>query len=382
MEYREIGNTGLKASTIGMGAEHLDGKPYDVVESTIHAAIDSGVNILDVFMPGEDIRKKIGKALKGKRDKVMLQGHICSVDLNQQYDITRDFEISKKYFEDLLRYLETDYIDFGMLFFMDTDEALDQVIDHGILDYMKDLKKKGVVRHLGASSHNPLVARRLVEMGDIEVLLFSINAAFDMTPVKTHVLDTLEANFDGQQYMGIDPARAALYNVCEQHNVGITVMKTLGAGKLLSAEHTPFAKPMTAGQCIHYALTRPAVVSTLLGFKSPEEVADALKYYDMTEEQLDYTDIINTNTGSMKGSCVYCSHCLPCPSEIDIANVNKYLDIAKLDEANIPPSIKQHYASLSAHGSDCIGCGSCEERCPFSVPIIDNMAKANELFGE
>ena len=49
-------------------------------------------------------------------------------------------------------------------------------------------------------------------------------------------------------------------------------MKTLGAGKLLSPEHTPFQKPMTAAQCIHYALTRPAVASGMLGCKTREEV--------------------------------------------------------------------------------------------------------------
>ena len=66
--------------------------------------------------------------------------------------------------------------------------------------------------------------------------------------------------------------------------------------------------------------------------------------------------------------------------DIDIASVNKYLDIAKLDEQNIPPSIRSHYASLSSKGSDCIACASCEERCPFGVPIIENMKKAKALF--
>ncbi len=381
MEYRKIGNTGMNASIIGMGAEHLDGKPYNEVESTLHAAIDHDINIIDVFMPGEDIRKKIGKALKGKRDKVLLQGHICSTDINEQYDISRDFEISKKYFDDLLRHLGTDYMDFGMLFFIDTDEALDKVVENGTLDYLKELKKKGVVRAIGASSHNPRVARRLVETGEIELLMFSINAAFDMTPEKTDVLSTLEAGFAGQEYAGIDPVRADLYRVCEQQSVAITVMKPLGAGKLISAQHTPFKQPMTVAQCIHYALTRPSVVSTLIGYQSPAQVEEAIRYLSLSDAERDYTQIVNEHRGNMKGSCVYCSHCLPCPSEIDIAMVNKYLDIANLDTANIPPSIKQHYTSLKSHGSDCIQCGSCEERCPFDVPIIENMEQANELFG-
>ena len=66
---------------------------------------------------------------------------------------------------------------------------------------------------------------------------------------------------------------------------------------------------------------------------------------------------------------------------IDIAAVNKYLDIAKLEESTIPPSIAQHYRALEHTASQCIGCGSCEKRCPFGVPVIENMKLAARLFG-
>ena len=68
--------------------------------------------------------------------------------------------------------------------------------------------------------------------------------------------------------------------------------------------------------------------------------------------------------------------------EIDIAAVNKYLDIARLDEDNIPPSIRSHYAGLSHSGGDCIACGSCEERCPFGVQVMEHMRQAREVFGK
>jgi predicted aldo/keto reductase-like oxidoreductase len=195
-----------------------------------------------------------------------------------------------------------------------------------------------------------------------------------------NVLDYMGDNAFGYEKT-LDPERAALYQLCEQKGVAITVMKTLGAGKLLSKEHTPFSKPLTVGQCIHYALTRPAVVSALLGYSSGAEVLEAVKYLDMSDEERDYSAILEQYQGSFKGNCVYCNHCLPCPSNINIASVNKYLDIAVLNEAKIPPSIVQHYKSLEQHGSDCIGCGSCEKRCPFSVPVIKNMERAAALFG-
>ena len=382
MIYRPIGNTGMSASIIGLGAEHVDNKPYKTVEEVIHAALDEGINIMDAFMPGEEVRKNIGKALQGRRDKMLIQGHICSSDIKEQYDISRDLKTIKKYFENLLRFLGTDYIDFGMLFFIDTEKHFKDVFEGDALPYALELKKKGHIRALGASSHNPVIARKVVETGLIDLLMFSINPAFDMASSDTYVIDYMDQGKLLDYEKKLDPDRASLYKLCEQRGTAITVMKTLAAGKLISPEHTPFAKPLTVTQCIHYALSRPAVVSVLLGCSSREQVLEAVSYLNARDEERDYSALLKEYQGSMKGSCVYCNHCLPCPSEINIANVNKYLDIAVLDENNIPPSIKSHYRDLEHRASECIACGNCEERCPFSVPVVQNMKKAAALFGD
>lgn len=380
MDYRKIGRTDMSASVIGLGSEHLDNKPYAVVEETLHAALDHGINIMDLFMPGAEVRQHIGRAIAGRRDQLLIQGHIGSVDLNQQYDISRDLDVCKRYFENLLRALHTDYIDFGMLFFIDSPEDYAAVFESEILEYARSLKQKSVIRAIGASSHNPLTARRVVESGAVDLLMFSINPAFDMMPANAGLMTMIEKT--SQTMVGMDPKRAELYRVCEQRGVGITVMKTLGAGKLLSAEHTPFAQPLTAGQCIHYALTRPAVVSTLIGCQSRRQVEEAVGYLTLSEAERDYAPIISSRQNDFHGSCVYCGHCQPCPMEIDIAAVNKYLDIALLDEANIPPGTAHHYRALKHHGSECIACGNCEHRCPFAVPVIQNMKRAAKLFGQ
>jgi predicted aldo/keto reductase-like oxidoreductase len=159
-------------------------------------------------------------------------------------------------------------------------------------------------------------------------------------------------------------------------------MKTLGVGKLLSSEHTPFAKPMTSAQCIHYALSRPAVASALVGGSTPDEVRDAVNYLNATDKQRDYAEIISTIQSDFRGSCVYCSHCQPCPAKIDIAAVHKYLDIARLDKTNVSPSIRSHYLNMPHKGDECIACGNCEKRCPFGVTVIDNMKEAVRVFAK
>lgn len=379
MEYRQIGRTGLQAGVVGLGCEHLDGKPYAVVEETIHAALDNGINLMDLFMPGEEVRSNIGRALAGRRDRMMIQGHICSVDLNQQYDISRDPVVCRRYFETLLRCLRTDYIDFGMLFFVDSAADYSAAFESDILEYAQDLKRRGVIRAIGASSHNPVTARRIVESGAVDLLMFSINPAFDMMPPDSALEKMIGA--PGELMTGMNPVRAELYRLCEQRGVGITVMKSLGAGKLISPEHTPFCKPLTVAQCIHYALTRPAVVSALVGCCSAAQVREAVGYLELSDAERDYAPIVGSRRNDFKGNCVYCNHCRPCPAGIDIAAVNKYLDIAKLEESTIPPSIAQHYRALEHTASQCIGCGSCEKRCPFGVPVIENMKLAARLFG-
>ena len=380
MEYRELGNTGRRVSVIGLGCEHLDHKPYAQVKETIDAALSYGVNILDVFMPGKEIRENIANALGSRRGDVMIQGHVGSTDVNQSYDISRDLPTIQRYFEDLLR-IFGGYIDFGMMFFVDSEKDYQSIFETGFADYVAGLKSKGSIGHIGFSSHNPETAARVINTGLPELMLFSVNPAFDMLPSEEYTLKHFDKGFAPELFRGIDPKRAELYKLCSRKQIGITVMKSLGAGKLLSAEQTPFAAPLSVAQCIHYALSRPSVASVLTGCKTAAEVEDAMAYFKLDDAQKDYSAILSAIRNDFRGSCVYCSHCQPCPAEIDIAALNQCLDIARLDPAHIPPALVSRYAALSRRGSDCSACGSCEARCPFGVPVIENMKQAASWFG-
>lgn len=378
MLYRPIGQTGKQASIIGLGCEHLDGRPYEQVEETIRTAVDHGVNYLDIFMPGTEIRTNIAKALGNRRKDVYIQAAIGSTDINRQYDISRDLPTVKRYFEEALRLYG--YIDFGLLFFIDTEEDFKQVFDGGIADYALKLKEQGDILHIGFSSHRPDIAKKVVETGLPEMMMFSINLAFDLVPTGSDVFEAMEKDWKGSDLSRFDPERMELYALCEQRGVGISVMKSLGAGKLISPDHTPFSRPMSVIQCVHYALSRPGVYSVLVGCKTGAEVLDTLRYLEADESEKDYSPFLTELQGDFTGKCVYCSHCQPCPVGIDIATVNKYLDIALLDVEKIPESVRSHYLSLETGADACIECGNCESRCPFEVPIIENMHKAAELF--
>ncbi|MCL2216576.1 MAG: aldo/keto reductase [Defluviitaleaceae bacterium] len=375
MEYRELGKTGKRVSVIGLGCEYLDYRPYAQIKETIDAALAQGMNLLDVFMPGTEVRENIAKALGARRKDVLIQGHIGSTDVNQKYDISRDMPTVKKYFEELLKLYG--YIDFGMLFFIDSEEDYKSVFETEFITYTEKLKRQGDILHIGFSSHNPIIAKKVIETGVPEMVMFSINPAFDMLPIECDVRQERDNSFRSDLYHGINPARAELYKICTQRNVGITAMKAFGSGKLLSPDHTPYAKPLTISQCIQYALDRPAVASVLPGSQTAAEVHQVMGYFSATDEEKAYAEIIRGPRNDFTGSCVYCSHCQPCPVGIDIATVHKYLDIARLDENNVPPSIRSHYAAMN--NADCIACGHCENRCPFGVQVIENIKDAVRL---
>ena len=380
MEYRTLGRTGLKVGEIGIGGEWFNG--LSALESTeiIDAAIENGINFIDIFMPQAPTRDNLGIALKGKRDKFIIQGHLCTVFEDDQYGRTRDIVKTKKSFNDLLERLHTDYIDVGMIHYVDSEQDYASVFDTKIIEYAKELKANGVIGYIGMSSHNPIIALKAVESGLIDVLMFSVNPAYDMENSNSDIEDLMEYKDLKESSWVLDPARQKLYSACENLGVAITVMKPLGAGSLLTAESSPFGVAMTVPQCIHYALGRNGVKVVIVGCHTVPEVFEAVKYYNVNNCDKEYGHIFTKNNSiKMSGRCMYCNHCQPCPAHIDIAAVTKFLDLA-LQQETVPDTVKQHYFAMETNADDCIMCGKCEPNCPFGVKVRENMKKAREVF--
>lgn len=382
MNYRTLGRTGFQVSEIGLGGEYLEGKSPAQIQSVVNAAMEYGVNILDCFMSEPNVRSNLGTALKGKRDQMYIQGHFRSIWDNNQYGRTMDLNVIRFFFEDLLRRLKTDYIDIGVIHMIDNAEEYEQLFNGPVMEYVQGLKSRGVIRSLGVSCHNPVVALRAVKTGLVDVLLFSINPAYDVMHEDAARPRKLDNRFfdNIKSLKGINHVREDLYRYCEENRVGITVMKCLAAGALLSHVSSPFGRAMTVQQCIHYALTRPGVASVLIGMETVEQVKDCLRYETMSEEEKDFSFIFSqTPKFSMNGRCMYCNHCLPCSKHINIAQLSKYLDMALMSN-QVNPTLKGHYDALEHKASECISCGRCEKQCPFQVPIMERMKKAVELF--
>jgi len=381
MNYRRLGKTNLMVSEIGFGGEWMERHSAEECKAVIDACEKMGINILDCWMANPQVRSNLGAALRGRREKWYIQGHVGSTWQDGQYVRTRDIEKSKEAFADILTRFETDYIDLGMIHYVDEVADWETIINGPFLQYVLELKAAGTIRHIGLSTHNPIIAKKAAESGFVEMILFSVNPAFDMVPPSEDVDACFAEEYDAS-LGGITPERAEVYRICEQNDVGITVMKGYAGGRLFDAKRSPFGVALTPLQCLHYCLTRPAVCSVLVGYDTPEHVAEAAAYETASDAEKDYATVL---AGAPKhayyGQCTYCGHCKPCPMDIDIAMVNKLYDLAVM-QPEVPASVKAHYELLEHSAADCIGCGGCENRCPFGVKIASRMEKTAELFAK
>lgn len=362
MLKREIGHTGLYASLLGIGTAYVADRDPITIEKIYRKAFDGGINFVDLAGGGGSIFAPLGRAMEGRREDIILQVHLGALYAEDgSYGWSRDVSKIREMFEKELVLLKTDYVDFAMLHCIDDMDDLKAVLEGGILDYARELVKTGKARHIGFSSHTPEVAKALIETGIPEIMLFSINAAYDLEK--------------GDEYgKGSFRQRRDLYELARDRGVGISVMKPFFGGQLLDEKRSPLGFALSKGQCLAYCLDCPGVCTLVPGVSSLEEV-DELLAFDKDAPENDYS-VLKGAVPKGGSVCVYCDHCLPCPVGLDIGLINKYYDLDLVGD----PLAKGHYAKLTKKASLCIGCGHCDRRCPFGVKQSSRMRLIKEHF--
>ncbi len=363
MKYRINQRTQDRISEIGIGSSYMYGAGMDEAVKALHRAVEGGVNYFDLAAGDGTTFPIYGEALHDVRRQIFFQIHFGADYSKGTYGWSLNLETIKRSIDKQLRELHTDYIDYGFIHCQDEVSDWETYQRNGVYDHILRLREQGVVRHIGLSSHTPSVIQRIMDEAPIDMLMFSVNPAYDYG--------------HGEYANGGVDERNAVYRRCEKEGVGISVMKPFSGGQLLDAAQSPFGQALTPYQCIRYALDKPGVLTVLPGAQSVQEVEALLAYYVQPEEALDYSVIGSFAPPAASGKCVYCNHCKPCPVGIDIGLVNKYYDLAKAGDS----LAAQHYRTLSKNASDCIACGHCDSRCPFSVSQSYRMQEIKAYFG-
>lgn len=366
MEYRKLPKGQEKISVFGLGSSSLGAAGEKEAEETVALALENGINYFDMAAAEAAPFAAYGRAVAaaGMRKDVYFQVHFGADYHTGKYGWTLDPDEIKRCVDWQLKTLKTDYIDFGFIHCIDEEEDLQAVWQGGILDYIKDLQRKGVVRHIGMSSHTPQIVEKMLGTGLLDMVMFSINPAYDYSR--------------GEYGIGGAEKRRALYSRCAAEGVGISVMKAFAGGQLLSAKTSPFGKALSEYQCLQYALDTPGVVTVLPGVRDRKDLTRLLGFFDTAKEEKDYSVLARFDPAESDGVCVYCNHCAPCPAGLDIGLINKYFDLANAGDT----LAKDHYLHLQKQAGDCVGCGHCDRRCPFHVHQSARMQQIKAYFGK
>ena len=277
MEYRTLPHGKEKISILGLGTSSIQASTEKEIEDTIRFAVENGVNSFDMASSEAKPFPAYGRALADCRKKVYFQIHFGADYSSGTYGWTTNLETVKRSVDWQMSTLKTDYIDFGFIHCIDESSDLRKVQKSGIIEYILELKEQGVVHQEGLSSHTPALTNQVLDMGIVDMLMFSINPGYDYQR--------------GDYGIGSVAERMNLYRRCEKEGVGISVMKAFSGGQLLSAGTSPFGKPLTEYQCIQYALVKANANEdmALMFFKTLAQLNDldlrVLGLYSLTSEE-------------------------------------------------------------------------------------------------
>lgn len=362
MEYRINKNNGDKISLIGMGsgAVCMHGKTEGA--ELLRTAYENGINYFDMATSVAEVFEVFGEALSDVRKQIKYQIHFGAVYDTGEYGWSLNTDQIKKSVDWQLETMKTDYIDYGFIHCLDELHDWEEYQRNGVLELILDYKRQGIVKNVGASSHTPSIAEKIMDTVPISMLMFSINPAYDY--------------HKGSFANGSVDERNRLYKRCEKEKIGISVMKPYAGGQLLDERQSVFRMALTPIQCLQYALDKPGVITVLPGAGSTEELKDVLGLLSATKQEKDYSSISAVTPEDAMGKCVYCNHCAPCPAGINIGLVNKYYDLMMTGDM----MAVSHYKNLEKHAADCISCKHCDKRCPFQVNQCERMKEIASQF--
>ena len=335
MEYRTLGKTGLKISRMGFGGIPIQKIDEEGTRKLLHEMMEKGVNYIDSARGYTVSEQYIGYGLEGIRDKFVLATKSMS---RTKEAMAADIETS-------LGNFRTDYIDLYQVH-NPSMEQLDQVMgEGGALEALMEARAAGKIGHIGLTAHSTEVFERALELDWVETIMFPYNI--------------------------VEQQGAELIHKCAEKNIGFIVMKPLAGGAIEDAS-----------LALRYVCSNPDVTVVIPGMAEIHELEQNLAACSntepLTQEEIKEMDKVREQLGT--DFCRRCNYCAPCTVGINIPCV--FLFAGYLQRYDLADWAKDRYSTLKVKASACIGCGKCEPRCPYHLPIREKLKKCARDMGE
>ena len=335
MEYRTLGKTGLKISRMGFGGIPIQKIDEEGTRKLLREMMEKGVNYIDSARGYTVSEQYIGYGLEGIRDKFVLATKSMS---RTKEAMAADIETS-------LGNFRTDYIDLYQVH-NPSMEQLDQVMgEGGALEALMEARAAGKIGHIGLTAHSTEVFERALELDWVETIMFPYNI--------------------------VEQQGAELIHKCAEKNIGFIVMKPLAGGAIEDAS-----------LALRYVCSNPDVTVVIPGMAEirelDENMAACSDSTPLTEEELKKMEEVRAQLGN--DFCRRCNYCAPCTVGINIPSV--FLFAGYLQRYDLADWAKERYSTLKVKASACIGCGKCEPRCPYHLPIREKLKVCAKDMGE
>lgn len=335
MNYRVLGKTGLNISEIGLGGIPVQRIDEESTKTLLHAMVEAGVNYIDTARGYTVSECYLGYALEGIREKFIL----ATKSMERTKDgMARDIDIS-------LGNLRTNYIDLYQVH-NPSMEQLEQVIaPNGALEALQEAKAAGKIHHIGLTAHSEAVAMRALEFDWVESIMFPYNI--------------------------VETQGEALIQKCKEKNVGFIVMKPLAGGALEDAD-----------LAMRFVCANPDISVVIPGMADARQLEQNLAAVNnsapLSPAECVKIEQIRKEMGTQ--FCRRCNYCAPCTVGIPIPNI--FILEGYLMRYNLQDWAKTRYENLPVKADACVGCGICETRCPYHLPIRQMLKRSATEFAD
>ncbi len=256
LHKRRLGRTGLMVSELGLGAMDTPQSPEGA--ATLRAAVEAGIDFIDTARGYEGSEILIGQGIRDGLSGFHIASKTFSHNVNgSQYDIDRSLKV-----------LGVERITLYQLHDIRTEADWDEVMaEVGALEGLKTAQYRGLIDHIGISSHNDDITRRAIVSGKFDTVMLEYSAFF--------------------------PQTAPLIDLAAEHDVGVIVMRPVGGSGRTTTMRGMLADgydgPLTPANLLRYVWSHPGVSVAIPGARYPsrihENVATALSYEPMSDAE-------------------------------------------------------------------------------------------------